>query len=168
MPFDKDSEDELPVELGPVSNGEYEPPVPSAAVRDAQRRARDRCEINARRLGMTRRAFLRTSMATAAVLLALDACSDEQQRTRGRNSGGRYRLPPESTTESTAARDAPYIHGLTMHGARYDKPWFRLRQASHGATLAFTLGKSAGTAWGTDPADAPPSFGPKAAVGCSP
>ena len=106
MPFDKDSEDELPVELGPVSNGEYEPPVPSAAVRDAQRRARDRCEIDARRLGMTRRAFLRTSMATAAVLLALDACSDEQQRTRGRNSGGRYRLPPESTTESTAARDA--------------------------------------------------------------
>jgi predicted alpha-1,2-mannosidase len=71
-------------------------------------------------------------------------------------------------TAPSAARDAPYVHGLTMNGARYDKPWLRLRQVLHGAALAFTLGRSADSTWGTNPASAPPSFGPKAASGCSP
>jgi hypothetical protein len=47
---------------------------------------------------MSRRDFLRTSMASAATLLALGACSDDDAP-----SAGTFDLPPESTTEPDVA-----------------------------------------------------------------
>ena len=75
----------LPIKLNPCSNGEFAPPPASELVREAVRRARQMCDENARRIGMDRRAFLKTSMGAATTLFALAACSDDEARS---NSGG--------------------------------------------------------------------------------
>jgi hypothetical protein len=95
----RDDDPGLPVKLGPCSNGEYAPPLPSPALRRAVRLARATCDDAARRLGMSRRDFLRTTMASAATLLAVGACSDDE----GEPSAGTFDLPPDSTTEPEVA-----------------------------------------------------------------
>ncbi len=90
----------LPVKLGRCSNGEVAPPPVHPAVRRAMRLAREVCDDAARRLGMSRRDFLRSSMASAATLLAIGACSDDGD---GGPSAGTFDLPPESTTEPEVA-----------------------------------------------------------------
>jgi predicted TIM-barrel fold metal-dependent hydrolase len=89
----------LPIKLGPCSNGEYAPPPTSARVRAAVRLARATCEDSARRLGMSRRDFLRSSMASAATLLAIGACTSDDDEP----SAGTFDVPPESTTEEDVA-----------------------------------------------------------------
>ena len=64
------------------------------------RLARAACDDAARRIGMSRRDFLRTSMASAATLLAIGACSDDGD---GGPSAGTFDVPPESTTEPEVA-----------------------------------------------------------------
>ena len=66
------------------------------------RLARATCEDAARRLGMSRRDFLRSSMASAATLLAIGACSDDDD---GGPSAGTFDVPPESTTEPEVGHD---------------------------------------------------------------
>ena len=85
----------LPIKLGPCSNGEYAPLPVQPRVRAAARLARATCEDAARRLGMSRRDFLRSSMASAATLLAIGACSGDDDEP----SAGTFDVPPESTTE---------------------------------------------------------------------
>jgi uncharacterized protein len=121
----RDDEDRLPVELGPVSNGEYMPLPPSAVLRETERRARDLIDRQARRRGMSRRAFLRTSMATAAVFFALEACSSEEHAARtGRKPGGTLRIPAESTVAPDAANEAlggdEFVFDLQTHFLEYD------------------------------------------------
>jgi len=121
----REEDDHLPVELGPVSNGEYVPPPPSAVLRETERRARDLIDRNARRRGMSRRDFLKTSMATAAVFFALEACSsDEHRATTGRPRGGTLNVPPESTVDPGAARDAlggnEFVFDVQTHFLDYD------------------------------------------------
>ncbi|MEO6317606.1 MAG: amidohydrolase family protein [Acidimicrobiales bacterium] len=96
---ERDSEPGLPIKLAPCSNGEFAPPPAAPGVRRAVRLARATCDDAARRLGMSRRDFLRTSMASAATLLAVGACSGEG----GEPSAGTFDLPPESTTEPDVA-----------------------------------------------------------------
>jgi uncharacterized protein len=96
----RDDEPGLPIKLAPCSNGEVAPPPASRAVRNAVRLARVACDDAARRLGMSRRDFLRTSMASAATLLAIGACSSDDD---GGPSAGTFDLPPESTTEPDVA-----------------------------------------------------------------
>lgn len=93
----------LPVKLAPCSNGEFAPAAPSAAVRRAVRLARSTCDDAARRIGMSRRDFLRSSMASAATLLAIGACSDDGD---GGPSAGTFDVPLESTTEPDTATTA--------------------------------------------------------------
>ena len=93
-------EDELPIELGAVSNGETAPVAPTPVLREAARRARDLIDRQARRRGMARRDFLRTAMASAAVLLTLDACSNEASDGR---SGGTLRVPEDATVDPDVA-----------------------------------------------------------------
>src|SRR5688572_19944411 len=97
---DRDVEPGLPIKLAPCSNGEFAPRGPSPAVRNAVRLARAACDDAARRLGMSRREFLRSSMASAATLLAIGACSSDDD---GGPSAGTFDLPPESTTERDVA-----------------------------------------------------------------
>ena len=97
---DGDVDPGLPIKLAPCSNGEFAPRGPSAAVLAAVRLARAACDDAARRLGMSRRDFLRSSMASAATLLAIGACSSDDD---GGPSAGTFDLPPESTTERDVA-----------------------------------------------------------------
>jgi hypothetical protein len=118
-------DDHLPVELGPVSNGEYFPPPRSAVLGETERRARDLIDRSAHRRGMSRRDFLKTSMATAAVFFALEACSSEEHRARtGGKRGGSLAIPPESTVDPDAARDAlggdEFVFDVQTHFLEYD------------------------------------------------
>ena len=121
----------LPLAFHPLSNGEYAPLSRSELVTEAIRRTLEVADTNARRLGMSRRAFLRSSCGMAATLTALAACNSEEgasttsraspptgpgstasrdtQPTGTRPSdttlgtGGTFSLPPESTIEEAAA-----------------------------------------------------------------
>ena len=95
----RDEPEELPILLDPASSDEYRPLPLSAVVREARRRAWDQAADNARRVGMSRRDFLRTSMGAATVLLALNACSKEKAATKGGRPGGTFGCPrrPAST-----------------------------------------------------------------------
>lgn len=57
-----------------------------------------------------------------------------------------------------AADNAPYVQDLTVNGQSYTKPWVPFDALAAGATLQYTLAGTPNTAWGEDPADAPPSF----------
>lgn len=104
--------EQLPILLDPASSDEYSPVPLSATVREARKRAWASATDNARRLGMSRRDFLRTSMGAATVLLALQACS------RDDNRGGRFDLPGDAGLDGDAAdsvldRDLPVIDAQT-------------------------------------------------------
>jgi hypothetical protein len=99
----RDDDPGLPIKLGRCSNGEYAPLPPPPGLVRAARLARSTCDGAARRLGMSRRDFLRSSMASAATLLAIGACSDDGD---GGPSAGGFDLPPESTTEPEVATSA--------------------------------------------------------------
>ncbi len=61
-------------------------------------------------------------------------------------------------TANGASKDAPYVQSLTLNGQTRNKPWIRFSDIRNGATLAYELGTTANTSWGSNPADAPPSF----------
>ena len=56
-----------------------------------------------------------------------------------------------------AASGSPYVQSLSVNGASTNRPWLRYSDIANGATLSFTMGASP-SAWGTNPADVPPSF----------
>ena len=119
-----DGDDHLPIELGAVTNGEYVPQPQPPVLRESERRARDLIDRQARRRGMDRRAFLRTSMATAAMLLVLDACSTEERASRGQPSGGRLRVPEDATIDPDAAAEVlggdEFVFDVQTHFLEYD------------------------------------------------
>jgi uncharacterized protein len=86
----------LPPLLRPCSNGEFVPPPPTDVAVEAGRRALQAADDAARRTGLDRRRFL-----TAATLVALGACSKES----GGGDAGGFDVPPESTTDTTAAEE---------------------------------------------------------------
>lgn len=57
-----------------------------------------------------------------------------------------------------AAKDAPYVRSLTVNGRTWNKPWIRFSDISGGGRMDFKLGASPNKRWGSDPADAPPSY----------
>jgi hypothetical protein len=99
-----DTDPGLPIKLAPASNGEFVPPPPSDLVREAIRRTRIESDAIARRLGMSRRRFLLSSMGAALGLIVLDGCSKD--RGGAARPGGSFSLPPEASTESSAAQQS--------------------------------------------------------------
>ncbi|MET3722695.1 GH92 family glycosyl hydrolase [Sphingomonas trueperi] len=51
-----------------------------------------------------------------------------------------------------------YIQSATLNGRSWSKPWFRHADVANGARLVLTMGPKPNTAWGSSPADAPPSL----------
>ena len=106
-------DDELPIRVHPLSNGEYAPLRRSPVVVEAVRRTFDVADVNARRTGISRRAFLRSAAGTSAFLTALAACTDEQRAastTRATSTtdvplgpGGTFDLPPDSAIDDEVA-----------------------------------------------------------------
>jgi predicted TIM-barrel fold metal-dependent hydrolase len=101
-----DPGDWLPVGLHPASNGEFLPPPRSPLVREVVRRTHDLAERNARRLGVSRRAFLTGLTGAAATFAVLGACAREQAAESGRAPGGSFPVEPEATIDPDAARSA--------------------------------------------------------------
>ena len=62
----------LPFPLAPVSNGEWAPPPPSAKQRKVIRLLDDEADKRAKRLGLTRRDFLRTAAGTATAYMVMN------------------------------------------------------------------------------------------------
>ncbi len=59
---------------------------------------------------------------------------------------------------SNAGDGAPYIQNLNVNASASTRSYLRYGDVSGGATLDFTMGSSPNTSWGSNPADAPPSF----------
>jgi uncharacterized protein len=105
--FDEDVDPGLPVKWNRCSNGEFVAPPPSPLVREAARRTRADAAVTARRLGMTRRRFLLSSLGSATALLALNACAAEEVQyasCAGERPGGVFEIPPEAMFESEVVR----------------------------------------------------------------
>ncbi len=88
----------LPIKLGPCGNGEFVPPPANELAREAVRRANAAVDRNARRVGLTRRQFLRSSLGAATTLSVLAACTRESGRT-----GGTFLVEPEPTSGPSGA-----------------------------------------------------------------
>jgi predicted TIM-barrel fold metal-dependent hydrolase len=100
----KDVDPGLPITLGPVSNGEYDPQPLPPVLRETRRRATDACERNARRTGMSRREFLLSACGAATTFFVLNACTREAAPP-GQPSGGSYGVTPEATVDPDVAAE---------------------------------------------------------------
>jgi predicted alpha-1,2-mannosidase len=60
-------------------------------------------------------------------------------------------------TASGAGPNSPYVQGVAVNGSATQRTWLRYADIAGGASLAYTMGGSP-SAWGTNPADVPPSF----------
>jgi len=116
----------LPIKFGPCSNAEYDPEPLSPFLQETVRLAREACDRNARRTGMTRRQFLLSICGAATTLLVLGACTREAVRRTapGTVPGGSYDIPTEATTEPDAAHEAiggeEFVFDLQGHLLEYD------------------------------------------------
>nr|WP_052478181.1 lectin [Kibdelosporangium sp. MJ126-NF4]CEL16628.1 Alpha-1,2-mannosidase [Kibdelosporangium sp. MJ126-NF4]CTQ89021.1 Alpha-1,2-mannosidase [Kibdelosporangium sp. MJ126-NF4] len=57
-----------------------------------------------------------------------------------------------------ASDSAKYVQSLKVNGQASSRAWLTESFVANGGTLDYTLGTSPNTAWGSAPADAPPSF----------
>lgn len=118
----------IPIAFHPLSNGEYAPLHRSPMVHETVRRVLDTADQHARRLGISRRSFLRTSAGMALTLTTLSACSREQAAERGPDTatgatgrpGGTFTLPPQTTIDVPAATEALAPPASTVPGVASD------------------------------------------------
>ena len=111
-PYDLDPEGtRLPVRFDGTSNGEFLPLQLTPGQRTANALAHETASQNARRLGIGRRAFLTSSMGTAAVLAACNRANPK--------AGGNYALENGATFEPAAAAQTlsgdEFIFDVQLH-----------------------------------------------------
>jgi uncharacterized protein len=114
----------LPVKLDTSTNGEFAP-IPLAPVHHRARTlAFDAASVNARRLGVTRRAFLVSACGAASTLLAMNAAYAASGR-----RGGYYDLTSESALDMQLARSAldrqEFIFDVQGHFVNPTGAWTR-------------------------------------------
>ena len=88
----------LPIKLDGTSNGEFLPRPPPLVAQLANRLALERAGANARRLGLSRRAFLKSLCGAAATLGAMNDAGAALGRV-----GGYFSMPREAAFEPSAA-----------------------------------------------------------------
>ena len=91
----------LPIKIDATSNGEFRPVRVPDAVARANALAATRIGLNAKRVGMARRAFMQSLCGAATTLMTLGQAFAAQG-----NDGGRFVLPEEAGFEPAAAGDA--------------------------------------------------------------
>ena len=91
----------LPIKIDGTSNGEFMPRRLTVAQRRAKALAHEAASENARRLGLSRRAFLVSAAGAASTLAACNAANPQ--------AGGRFALPKEAPLDQQAAASA--VHG---------------------------------------------------------
>jgi uncharacterized protein len=118
-------DEQLPIKLGPVSNGEFLPIPHTPFVREVIRRTRALADENARRLGVSRREFLNGVSGAAAALFVLSACSSDKAKSEGRRPGGTFDVSPSSTIDRDSALaelgGAEFIFDVQTHYVNYDQ-----------------------------------------------
>ncbi len=58
----------------------------------------------------------------------------------------------------SAGKKSPYIQSLKVNGKTWNKPWIRFTDISNGGTMDYNLSSKPNKKWGSNPADAPPSY----------
>ena len=115
----------LPVDLGPVSNGEFFPLPLSARLVTAHHHATRELSQHARRAGMSRRELLSGACGTATVLLALNQS--------GCATGGRYAVEPEGAVDPARAAAAvggdELVFDVQTHHVEPTRDWFTRNRA---------------------------------------
>ncbi len=115
----------FPLKLGPVSNGEFLPVPHTPLVREVIRRTHVLADENARRLGVSRRAFLSGVTGAAAALFVLSACSNDEAKSKGRRPGGSFDVSTTSTIDRDSALGqlggAEFIFDVQSHYVNYDQ-----------------------------------------------
>lgn len=110
----------LPIKLDSTSNGEYWPRPPDPALRAVRRAAMESAAAAARKLGMSRRAYLSSTCGAATVLLALNQLGC---------GGGRYNVKSEATVDPGAADDTlagkEFIFDVQTHQVSADRVWWK-------------------------------------------
>lgn len=123
----------LPIKLEPCSNGEFLPAPSTELVRRTIERTNQVVEAKARRLGMSRRAFLRSSLGAATMMTVFAACTREQGQTGGTfdptTTTGASTSTPEAESDVTldeaaadealAAGDQEFIFDVQGHLLEY-------------------------------------------------
>jgi predicted TIM-barrel fold metal-dependent hydrolase len=89
----------LPIKIDATSNGEFAPVPLSAANHAANRHAHENAGRNARRLNLSKRAFLISACGAASTLLAFNAANAAAGR-----RGGWFDLPAEAALDEPLAR----------------------------------------------------------------
>jgi uncharacterized protein len=137
---------QLPIKLDPTSNGEYVPPPAAPELQRVQRTAFERCLDNARRLGMSRRDYLRSSCGAATVLLSLNeltGCGHNGNNGHNGHAGSStsptYKLPKEAALDRAVAKEVlegdEFIFDVQTHHVSPDRAWWQ----SNRPTLASFL-----------------------------
>lgn len=91
----------LPVKLDTATNGEYAPIPLEPVHRHARHRALEAATSNARRLGLSRRAFLVSACGVATTLLGLNAAYAAAGR-----RGGSFDIDAEAALDLALARSS--------------------------------------------------------------
>src|SRR5438128_9356166 len=114
----------LPIKLDSTTNGEFAP-IPLAPVHHhARSRAFDAATRNAKRLGLSRRAFLVSACGAATTLLGMNTAYAAANR-----RGGHYELPSEAVLDIQIARSAldrnEFIFDVQGHFVNPTGAWTR-------------------------------------------
>jgi hypothetical protein len=129
---------ELPLPVGPGTNGEYIPDAPTPHDRDVERVARAAIDEAAHAAQMDRRQFLHTAGAVATVLATLNlaACSSGGKRaarvpsTNAPTSapGGKFTVPPTHDVEAcehALGSQGEFVFDVHTHHVMPDGPWVK-------------------------------------------
>jgi len=122
---------QLPLVLGPVSNGEFLPVAASPGDIQLAEAVLARAARAADRLGIDRRRFLQTTGGMAALLATLNvaACSGPGRRLASPRPGGSYRVPPpENLPACQHALDSrgEFIVDVHTHHVMPRLPWRKM------------------------------------------
>jgi len=114
----------LPIKLDTATNGEFEPIPLEAMHHRARRLALDAATANAKRLGLSRRAFLVSACGAATTLLGMNDAYAAANR-----QGGYYELPSDAALDIYAARSAldrnEFIFDVQGHFVNPTGAWTR-------------------------------------------
>jgi uncharacterized protein len=123
----------LPIKIDRTSNGEYVPPLLTAAQKRARRFAHEAASENARRLGLSRRAFLVSAAGAASTLAACNRANADAR-------GGSFAVDQETTLDQQRAAAAvggdEFIFDVQTHCV---EPTGRWAQGPDGERWARTL-----------------------------
>jgi predicted TIM-barrel fold metal-dependent hydrolase len=111
---------QLPIKLEPCSNGEFLPLPIDPVAAETIRRTHEEVDDHARRLGLSRRTFLRSVAGAALMLTVLDRTAREA----GAAGGGRYRLPADAACNPDVARSfiggEEFVFDVQVHYLNFD------------------------------------------------